>query len=241
MPRNGKIARLPKPVRDQLNALLAEGLPGYKLIEWLNRRPEVQEVLTAEFFGEPVSHMNLTRWKQGGYQDWVLQQETRELVGRLTEEGDELLSDAKEPVSDRVGVWLAARYALLARKLAHDGDTVDWKRLHELCTDVVSLRRSDHGARRLKLVEQRLQFEQQKALETKDKLFGQWSKEQAARKPPGLSLEEQDRRMRAIFGMPPREPVEPMPGGPGFAECVPLEPESNTLAQGGDVQNNAEV
>ncbi len=221
MTRNGKIARLPKAVREKLNELLAEGVPGNKLIEWLNGRPEVKEVLAAEFFGEPVSHMNLTRWKQGGYQDWILQQETRELVRGLTEEGDELLSDANEPVSDRVGVWLAARYAVIARKLARDGDAMDWKRLRELCSDVVSLRRSDHGTRRLKLLENRLRFEAKKALDTRDKLFEEWSKEQEARKPPGLSLEEQERRMRAIFGMAPREP----------------EPEPDNPAQDGGVQN----
>ncbi len=43
--RNGKIARLSKQVRHDLNGRLQDGEPGKQLVEWLNRLPEVQEVL----------------------------------------------------------------------------------------------------------------------------------------------------------------------------------------------------
>jgi hypothetical protein len=89
MTRRGKIARLPQAVREQLNERLAEGEPGNQLVEWLNTLPEVKELLVKEFAGEPVNEMNLTRWKQGGYQDWTVRQEARELVRGFADEGDE--------------------------------------------------------------------------------------------------------------------------------------------------------
>jgi hypothetical protein len=36
MTRNGKIARLPKAIRDQLNKNLEDGMPGCRLVDWLN-------------------------------------------------------------------------------------------------------------------------------------------------------------------------------------------------------------
>jgi hypothetical protein len=36
MTRTGKIARLPRELRDELNRRLREGEPGIRLVEWLN-------------------------------------------------------------------------------------------------------------------------------------------------------------------------------------------------------------
>ena len=51
MTRNGKIARLPKTVQEELNRRLDNNEPGKRLVAWLNSRPEVQAVITAEFGG----------------------------------------------------------------------------------------------------------------------------------------------------------------------------------------------
>ena len=45
MTRNGKIARLPRAVRDRL----ADGEPGKALVTWLNGLPEVVAVLDRDF------------------------------------------------------------------------------------------------------------------------------------------------------------------------------------------------
>ncbi len=57
--RNGKIARLPKQIRHDLNGRLEDGQPGKQLVEWLNGLPEVQEVLKLRFGGRPISEQNL--------------------------------------------------------------------------------------------------------------------------------------------------------------------------------------
>ena len=164
--RNGKIARLPREVRDELNRRLDNGEPGKQLVEWLNARPEVQALLQAGFDGRPISEQNLSEWKQGGYRDWLKQQERRELVRQITGDADELDADAGGvDVSSRLSVVLAAELAQAAQALLDE--TTDhperWERLQEVLTELASLRREDHKAGRLQLERQRWESEQAKA------------------------------------------------------------------------------
>ena len=78
MTRTGKIARLPREVRDQLNRRLCDGEPGSQLDIWLNALPESQAVLAREFAGRPISEQNLSEWKRGGYGDWLAKKERAE-------------------------------------------------------------------------------------------------------------------------------------------------------------------
>jgi hypothetical protein len=82
--RRGKIARLPLKLREEICHRLLEGQPARKLLPWLNALPEVQAVLQSEFNGEPVSEMNLSAWRNGGFQEWLTRRErierTRELA-----------------------------------------------------------------------------------------------------------------------------------------------------------------
>ena len=64
------VARLPKAIRDQLNQNLADGVPGVRVVEWLNTLPEVQKVLTEQFDGREINEPNLSEWKAGGFLDW---------------------------------------------------------------------------------------------------------------------------------------------------------------------------
>ena len=108
--RNGKIARLPKAVREELNRRLSDGEPGKELVVWLNHLPEVQRVLAAEFGGRAVREQNLSEWKQGGYGEWLRKQEALELVRNLSAEAEDLKAATTESLSDELGLWLAARY-----------------------------------------------------------------------------------------------------------------------------------
>src|SRR5829696_6530088 len=69
--RKGKIARLPKNIRDELNRRLSDGELGTALVGWLNSLPEVQRIVANEFSGRPVRTQNLSEWKQGGYEEWL--------------------------------------------------------------------------------------------------------------------------------------------------------------------------
>ena len=53
-----------------------------------------RRVLAAEFGGSPINEQNLSNWRQGGYQDWLKQQERRATVRELTKDSKELDADA---------------------------------------------------------------------------------------------------------------------------------------------------
>lgn len=212
--RNGKIARLPKTVRDELNRRLSDGEPGNELVVWLNTLPEVQAVLASEFGGRGVREQNLSEWKQGGYQDWLRQQEALELVRSLSAEGEELQTATAEPLTERLVVWLVARYAVATRQLAgQDGKSeLDWQKLRELCSDVVALRRGDHGAARLKIEQERMERDREKTEDDLVEHFQRWAKNPSVRDwicRDCISEEERERRMREVFGLPPNETSAP--------------------------------
>ena len=69
MTRNGKIARLPRTVREELNRRMQEVDPGLRLVARLNGLPDTQRVLANGFGGRPVSKQYLAEWKAGGYRE----------------------------------------------------------------------------------------------------------------------------------------------------------------------------
>ena len=60
MTRLGKIARLPRKLREELNVRLQNGEAGTELVEWLNGLAAAEKVLKARFEGRPISEQNLS-------------------------------------------------------------------------------------------------------------------------------------------------------------------------------------
>jgi hypothetical protein len=60
--RNGNVARLPKAVRDRINMMIEDGVPYVEIIERLGED------------GNGLDKSNLSRWKNGGHQDWLVEQ-----------------------------------------------------------------------------------------------------------------------------------------------------------------------
>ena len=208
MTRNGKIARLPKPVRDTLNRRLRDGEPGKRLVEWLNTLPEAKAVLAAEFGGRPVTEQNLSEWKLGGHREWLVQQEALEQARNLAEHAGDLRETAGA-VADHLAVVLSSRYA--AALADWDGDPESGlgrklRVLRSLCQDVVELRRGDHSAARLKIEQARLAAEQEKTEEELLEHFNRWAQNPKVRATLcgcELTKEEREQRMRQIFGLEP--------------------------------------
>ena len=67
---NGKIANLPAEIREELNLRMNDGEQGDELVEWLNSKPEVVEVVNKLFDGRPISEQNLSQWRTHGYRVW---------------------------------------------------------------------------------------------------------------------------------------------------------------------------
>jgi hypothetical protein len=147
--RVGKIARLPHHVRNILNRRIQDGEPGKTLVGWINGIEEVQAVLKYQFGGRPVTEQNLSDWKQGGYQDWLRHEESRQLITGLAEEQGELddAADGME-ISDSFATLLSAEFVALTRKLLEEKTDPEkrWQCLREVLHELSQLRRDDHRA-----------------------------------------------------------------------------------------------
>jgi len=82
--RTDKIARLPSAVRASLNHMLDEGLPYKEIIQRLGEH------------GKNLSKQNLSRWKQGAYQDHLYDQQLAEYNRLQMEFAAELLPEIPE-------------------------------------------------------------------------------------------------------------------------------------------------
>ena len=116
MTRKGKIARLPQPIREQINRRLQNGEEGKQIAEWLNTLPEVDRLMAAEFDGQPINETNLSNWKLGGYRDWEAQQEALEAVRRFGADAAELGQAAGGQLADQLALCLTARIAVALRQ-----------------------------------------------------------------------------------------------------------------------------
>ena len=82
--RTDKIARLPSAIRVSLNHMLDEGLPYKEIIQRLGDH------------GKNLSKQNISRWKQGAYQDHLNDQQLAEHNRLQMEYAAESLGDIKE-------------------------------------------------------------------------------------------------------------------------------------------------
>ncbi len=64
--RNGKVAQLPKAVRDRINEMLLDGLTYAEIISELGDD------------GKSLNAENISNWYSGGYQEWLKEQRRRE-------------------------------------------------------------------------------------------------------------------------------------------------------------------
>jgi len=162
MTRNGKIARLPREIREQLNRRLEDGEPGPQVLSWLNEHPNVRRILERDFGGRPVNEQNLSEWRQGGFRDWQRHQQSCDHVRRLTDQS-EALNEATEKtdVSDRLATVFAVElFKVMEQLLEKSGD--DKERLgylREALREVRFLRRGDHQATRLQMEVERWEEE----------------------------------------------------------------------------------
>ena len=204
--RNGKIARLPLAVRQELNRRLDEGEQGKKIVAWLNGLPAVQAIVATEFGGKAIREQNLSEWKQRGYRDWLAKQEALEIAERLREDATEWNAQGRTALTDTLAFWLVARYALATRRVAETGGREGWRLLREMCGDIVELRKGDHTAERLQIERERLQLEKDKAEKWTDEKLEELLKQPHTKQRlcgGGLSTKERARRMREIFALSP--------------------------------------
>ncbi|MDR3455877.1 MAG: hypothetical protein P4N60_00405 [Verrucomicrobiae bacterium] len=168
MTRTGKIARLPKAIRTELNQRLEDGQMGVRLVEWLNSLPAVQAMLVEQFDGRAINEVNLTEWKGGGFLDWQARQDTQAHAQELAEEAQDLKSALPGGLAEHLNVVVAARYAELLNKWNGEVDEAFLKQLKGLrllCQDVTVLRRGELAVGRQTVRTERLALDREKFVE----------------------------------------------------------------------------
>lgn len=163
--RNGKIARLPQEVREEVNLRLERSERSSQLLAWLNALPGVREFVQREFRGEPVSKHNLSQWRRGGFQDWL----TRRDFFADARFADDFVADRREGrekvLADQVATVMAARYAGLIGRW--NGEcTRDFEAkarvLNGISRGIVELQREAHKANRKNFAQEMLREKQEK-------------------------------------------------------------------------------
>jgi hypothetical protein len=150
MTRNGKIARLPAAIREELNQRLLDGQPGRQLVEWLNGLPKVQAVLKAQFKGNPITKTNLSQWKTGGYPAWEVGDRMADHVKSILDGTAALQAVAKDRLTGRIALILAANLAIGMQRLESMPEGIEKVQMwRELRTSLLALRRSELYAERL--------------------------------------------------------------------------------------------
>jgi hypothetical protein len=176
MTRRGKIARLPQPIREQINQRLQNGEEGKQIAEWLNTLPEVTSLMAAEFDAQPINENNLSNWKLGGYRDWEAQQVALESTLLFHSEAAQLSQAGGPQMADQLALCLTARLGAALRHTCADADDPAraLEELHRLRRDLVALRQGDHNEQWVKIQREKLEldmkkFEHQAAIQ-KDKM-----------------------------------------------------------------------
>src|SRR6266853_1842572 len=143
--RTGKIARLPHPIREQLNRRLEASEAYEPILNWLNALPEARQVIDDHFAGLPISKQNLSDWRSGGFSEWQDRQDAADFLTNLDDQSEPNPQTSSSPSTGRMALWLSLQYALAARALVRSpvDPTARWARLREICADIARLRRSD--------------------------------------------------------------------------------------------------
>jgi Protein of unknown function (DUF3486) len=169
--RRGKIARLPKEVRDEVNRQLQDGVAYRKICQWLG-----------EHGHEGVTEAQFPRWYKGGYRDWLAEQSQLAGVRSQAEFAQELVKESDWHTFQEAGLQMASvQFFEMARKL--DVDVLRGM-IEEKPEMYVRLLNS-----LVRLGKGRLEMEKQKR---------EWAGEETKTR---LTPEEQHRRMRDILGI----------------------------------------
>lgn len=162
--RTGKIARCPLAIREEVNRRLLDGESGPKILRWLNEHPDVLRVLDQYFGEEPVSAQNLSEWRQGGYQEWIVRHEKIEATKALASFAAKIGEAAGGNLTDGSAAILGGK--ILEKLEAADDDTD----LAGLTKALVALRSTDLEARKAQQRE-RLLSQKEREVALKEKQF----------------------------------------------------------------------
>lgn len=180
--RQGKIARLPESIRAICNQRILDGWPGRRICDWLNSLEDVRQLLAAEFGGEPISDANLSRWRKGGYQDWV---DSREKVVKIRSLAEYCAAVARAGNNQ----LFAGASDIIGGQILEMLEVADAKNAIGLAKAVVALRGNEIESTKLELAkiksdqaERALRLSEEKFRRETCALFLKWVEDERAKK-----------------------------------------------------------
>jgi hypothetical protein len=149
--RTGRVARMPKVLRDEINRMLEDGRP-YEEI----RSRALEE-------GYEIQKWNVTEWRQGGHQDWLRERDRLEEMRLIREFAQDIVRENQGKDVQEAGIQIATThiYELLLNfdpttlKAKVKGDPANYARM------VMALAKLSDGG--LKFARYRAEVEQAKA------------------------------------------------------------------------------
>jgi len=161
--RNGKIARLPFEIREELNHRLLENEPAKTILTWINADSTVRHFMEVLFEGRPITEQNISEWRQGGYEEWLTYHSYLGNVSDLSENAARVALTGIN--AEHLLLILTAAFA----DLLHKQDTTDeiaFNRrlivLQHLTKTALTMRRSEQKDARLQLDRERLEILREK-------------------------------------------------------------------------------
>jgi hypothetical protein len=215
--RQGKIARLPRVIREVVNHRLADGQPAAEILAWVNAQPKVRDVLARHFDGEDISPQNLSIWKSGGFADWLKTQEKEESIRSLADYSFRLAeAGGKDLSAGAVAIAAGKIYEVLESVAQFDEDGTDEGKGEVGVIDALAkLRSLELDARRVDQRDQviaiakRKQASKEREVELAERRFQtlavetfiKWAKSEEARKilNAGASKHVQIARLRELM------------------------------------------
>jgi hypothetical protein len=203
--RNGKIAHLPRPLRDRICQRIYENASLTQLAEALNQIPEVQAVLANHFNAKPISQQNLSEWKAGGYRDWLLKRQLLENKTESVADARQLAQTAHGLADSLFGILTLDYAQIMMNRDQDDEETFEKKRaaLSILSQDIVRLRRCQIQARRVEIQEGRFERDEEKTQEQVLHKFAEWASHPDIRRIFILEPLNHMRLLREKYSLPP--------------------------------------
>lgn len=163
----GKIARLPKVIREELNRRLEDGQPSGEVLPWLNALPCVQKILRAQFAGVPINDNNLSNWRAHGYKRWLEKQETIANLNQLSEDASEISGAAHGRLARGAAAIAAAQILDFLKSIPRNKRS--GKDALKAVSAITGLLRADQNQARLKLERRKVRQRDAEILLMRDK------------------------------------------------------------------------
>lgn len=173
MARQGKFARLPHALREEVNRRLLDGQTAGVILSWLNAQPEAVTVWDEHFKGAPATPQNLSEWRDGGYKEWLARREKVEnlktlsqFAVNLTQSGGHIADGAAAIISGHILEALEQAGNIAVTGGSDDAEADPSKGLANMAKAVASLQSSGVARERLALEKRKTdQKDQSLALE----------------------------------------------------------------------------